>query len=288
MWNPLKNQRNEDRPANYATAGQILMVPVEHIAPNPDQPRRDVSYNGLIELAQSIMENGILNPLSIAFVGGKPILIAGERRLRAAKMAGIAEVPCIEVQVAPEQRALLALVENLQRENMNCFETAEGISRLIKTYGLTQEEAAQRLGCAQSTVANRLRLLRLDPEERQAIIDAGLSERHARALLVLDEGQRRTALENMIEKKLTVAQSEKMIENLVQNKTTKKRNTPPVRDIRVFINTVNHALDAMKQAGLSASSKKNETMEYIEYVVRIQKDPGFIKKGQKEPLKQIG
>lgn len=250
-----------------------MLIPTKDIAPNPDQPRRDMSYEKLLELAQSISENGILNPISVAFQDGKPVLVAGERRLRAAKILGMKEVPCIVVQGVPKERAILSLIENLQRESMNCFETAEGISRLIQVYGLTQEEAASRLGCAQSTIANRLRLLRLNQEEQQLIIQAGLTERHARALLRLKEVDRKKALAAMIEKRLTVAQTEKMIDQMLGKKPgTKKLKSPPIRDIRIFINTVNHALDAMKRSGLTASSQKHETDDYIEYVVRIKKE----------------
>ncbi len=258
----------------YGVGGRVLMIPTKDIAPNPDQPRRDMSYEKLLELAQSISENGILNPISVAFQDGRPVLVAGERRLRAAKILGMKEVPCIVVEGDPRERAILSLIENLQRESMNCFETAEGISRLIQVYGLTQEEAASRLGCAQSTIANRLRLLRLNQEERQLIIQAGLTERPARALLRLKEEDRKKALAAIIEKRLTVAQTEKMIEQMLNNKTAAKKpkNPPAIRDIRIFINTVNHAIDAIKRSGLAASSQKHETDDYIEYVVRIKKE----------------
>ena len=171
MW------RNGKKKTKYQSRGQILMIPTKEICPNPDQPRREFNLEKLLELAQSIGENGMIHPLTIRFQEDKPVLIAGERRLRAAKIAGIREVPCIEMAAESAQSALLALVENLQREDMNCFEEAEGIRRLIELHGLTQEDAATRLGCAQSTIANRLRLLRLPPEERRAILAAGLTER---------------------------------------------------------------------------------------------------------------
>lgn len=143
------------------------MIPTAEIQPNPEQPRRDFSYEKLLELAQSIGENGLLHPVTVTFRDGVPVLVAGERRLRAAKIAGIREIPCIELEAEGVQRALLTLVENLQRQDMNCFETAEGMHRLIDTYGLTQEEAANRLGCSQPTIANKLRLLRLPPRGTQ-------------------------------------------------------------------------------------------------------------------------
>lgn len=167
------------RPKYRQDERRLLLVPVGDILPNPDQPRREFAYDKLLELAQSIDENGLLNPVTITLRGDKPVLVAGERRLRAAKIAGLREIPCLVVEADGERSALMALVENLQREDMNVFEQAEGIQRLIQVYGLTQEEASNRLGCAQSTVANKLRLLRLNSEQRARITEAGLSERHA-------------------------------------------------------------------------------------------------------------
>src|SRR5690554_1114347 len=137
----LKNSNRK-----YKSNGRILMIPVDEINSNPDQPRREFSYERLIELAQSITENGLLHPITVTFNDNKPVLIAGERRLRAAKIAGMREIPCIVLQASGPRAALLTLIENLQREDINCFEEAEGIKRLIEVHGITQEEAAQQLG----------------------------------------------------------------------------------------------------------------------------------------------
>lgn len=248
------------------------MIPTADILPNPEQPRREFSFEGLLELAQSISENGLLNPVTITFQEDKPVLIAGERRLRAAKIAGIKELPCIVSQADDLHIALLSLIENLQRENINCFEEAEGIQRLIKVYGLTQEEAANKLGCTQPTIANRLRLLRLSEEERNCIIASGLTERHARTLLRIDnQDMRLIALDHIIKEKLNVTQSERLIEDMIQGKEKRKRPVPLIRDVRLFINTVNHAVDTMRRSGIEASAEKTETDEYIEYYVRIPK-----------------
>lgn len=263
----------------YKTSGHILLIPTGDIQPNPDQPRKEFGYEKLLELAQSIGENGILNPLTIRFQQDKPVLVAGERRLRAAKIAGIREVPCIEVDGEGSRSALLALIENLQRQDMNCFEEAEGIRRLITVYGLTQEEAANRLGCSQPTIANRLRLLRLEPGERRAILNAGLTERHARALLRFnDPAVRAVALKKMIDGNLNAAQSDRLIEEMLQGlggqasqKKQARRPLPLVRDVRLFLNTVNNAVDTMRRSGIDASAEKTETEEFIEYVVRIPK-----------------
>ncbi len=254
----------------YATRGQVWMIPTGDILPNPNQPRKEFALDKLIELAQSISENGVLQPLTVSLETGKPVLIAGERRLRAARIAGLREVPCVEVEADARQRRVLALVENLQREDMNCFETAEGIRELMDTYELTQCEAAQQLGYSQSAVANKLRLLRLPPEEREILLAAGLTERHARALLRLDVRQlRRHALERMVKEKLTVAQSERLVEDLLAGRVRRRPAKPLVRDVRVFFNTVNHALDIMRRGGIAAESQRRDEEEYIEYIVRI-------------------
>ena len=223
MWGKEKKPK-------YTSSGNVWMIPTAEIQPNPEQPRRDFSYEKLLELAQSIGENGLLHPITVTFRDGVPVLVAGERRLRAAKIAGMREIPCIELEAEGERRAVLTLVENLQRQDMNCFETAEGLHRLIDTYGLTQEEAASRLGCSQPTIANKLRLLRLPPEERSAIIGSGLTERHARALLrIEDAALRRVALGRIIEGRLTAAQSDKLVDDFLKGKIKRKRPLPVVR-----------------------------------------------------------
>lgn len=262
------------RKSRYKYSGRILLIPTNDIQSNPDQPRRTFSYEKLLELAQSIGENGLLNPVSVTFREDKPVLVAGERRLRAAKIAGMKQIPCIEVEADESKAALLTLIENLQREDMNCFEEAEGIKRLIRVYGLTQEEASHQLGCAQSTVANRLRILKLSQEEREIIIKEGLTERHARTLIRLPEGPKRmAALLRIAQGRLNVAQSERLVEEILETREDEKRRKPMplVRDVRLFINTVSHAVDTMRRSGIEASAEKIETEEYIEYLVRIPK-----------------
>ncbi len=254
----------------YTARGQVWMIPTGDIAPNPNQPRKEFALDKLVELAQSISENGILQPLTVSMETGSPVLVAGERRLRAARIAGLREVPCVEVSADERARRVLTLVENLQREDMNCFETAEGIRELMDTYELTQCEAAQQLGYSQSAVANKLRLLRLSPEERQILLTAGLTERHARALLRLDVREmRRHALERMVKEKMTVAQTERLIDDLLAGKVRRRPAKPLVRDVRVFFNTVNHALEIMRRGGIAAESQRRDEEEYIEYIVRI-------------------
>ena len=256
----------------YATRGQVWMVPVGEIRPNPDQPRREFPLEKLVELAQSISENGILQPLTVRMESGGPVLIAGERRLRAARIAGLREVPCVAVEVEDRGRQVLTLIENIQREDMNCFEVAAGIRQLMDKHEMTQWEAAQQLGLSQSAVANKLRLLRLPEEERSQLIAAGMGERHARALLRLEDGEsRQRALKRMTEQKMTVAQTERMVEEMLAGRQRRRPAKPLVRDIRVFFNTVNHALDIMRRGGIPAESHRREEEDFIEYVVRIPK-----------------
>ena len=258
----------------YEERGRVWMIPTGDIQPNPQQPRRDFPLDKLVELAQSISENGILQPLTITMESGVPVLVAGERRLRAARIAGLAQVPCVEVTAEARRRQVLTLVENLQREDMNCFEIAQGIRDLIDTYELTQTEAAQQLGYSQAAVANKLRLLRLPPETRERLIAAGMTERHARALLRLENRTlREAALTRIVGERLTVAQTERMVEDMLNGRARRRPARPLVKDVRIFFNTMNHALDIMRRGGIDAQSRRLDGEDYIEYVVRIPKTP---------------
>ena len=257
---------------HYKSHGNVLLIPTADIRPNPSQPRREFPLAGLVELAQSISENGILQPLSVSMDTGEPVLIAGERRLRAARIAGLSEVPCIQIEAEDRRRQALTLIENLQRQDMNCFEVAQGIRHLIDSHELTQCEAAHQLGMSQSAVANKLRLLRLPEDERADMMAAGLSERHARALLRLENGERRRlVLSRVISGKLTVAATERLVEEVLAGAVRRKPAKPLVRDVRVFFNTVNHALDIMRRGGIPAEGHRRDGEDYIEYVVRIPK-----------------
>ena len=178
----------------------------------------------------------------------------------------------MEVHAEARQRQVLTLIENLQRQDMNCFEEAQGIRCLMDNYELTQCEAAYQLGMSQSAVANKLRLLRLTEEERRTLIEGGFSERHARALLRLADGaQRWQVIEKMRKEKLTVAQTERVVEDLLADRVRRRPAKPLIRDVRVFFNTVNHALSIMRRGGIAAESTQREEDDYIEYVVRIPK-----------------
>lgn len=260
-------------PKNKANC-QIQLLPHDSILPNPYQPRVRFDFNELEGLAVSIRTNGILQPINVRRLqDGKYELISGERRLRAARMVGITKIPCVVMDVSDEQSALFAIIENIQRQNLDFFEEAVAIERLITIHGLTQEEIAKKLGKAQSTLSNKLRLLKLPEELRDRISCAGLTERHARALLNLpDNLTRGKVLDIIIERHLTVSESERLVADA--NRRKKARNKPSMRgykDMRIFLNTLNHAVDAIRKAGIEADTAKSETDEYFEYVIRISK-----------------
>ena len=208
-----------DMEKNRYQSNRIYQIPIERIVPNPRQPRRHFDEKALEVLADSIRQHGILQPLSVQKGSGGYVLVAGERRLRAAGMAGLTRVPCILLQASERDSALLALIENLQRCDLHYMEEAAAIARLISTFQMSQEEAAKRLGRSQSAVANKLRLLRLSPRCVELLREYGLTERHARTLLRLeDEEAQLSALRHIGEKGLNVAASEEYIEELLQKK----------------------------------------------------------------------
>jgi len=258
-------------------SGRVVFLPVTQIMPNPNQPRSGFQQDGLEELADSIREHGILQPLSVRRRARGYELISGERRLRAAKLAGLTEVPCLLVQASDVQSSLLALVENLQRRDLDFVEEAKALSQLISTFHLSQEEAARRLGKSQSAVANKLRLLKLPPEVLSELRQAGLTERHARALLRLsDPDLQKKALEHIIRHQLTVARTEEYIESLLLTLTDRplrRKRTYVIRDVRLFLNTVTRGLSLMQQAGVDAQCGQEETDESILLTIRIPKAP---------------
>lgn len=264
----LKKQ-NKLRPES-----KIFSVSQSDILPNPNQPRKRFDYDELEGLAQSIRANGILQPLIVrALENGQYELVAGERRLRAARLIGMTKIPCIVSEISESDSAVFAVLENLQRQDLDYFEEAEALATLISDYHISQDELAKKLGKAQSTLSNKLRLLRLSDEMRYKITRAGLSERHARALLTIDdEVQRARALAIIIDRHLNVSESETLIEQMLRkNETPKKQMLRGFKDIRIFINTLNNAVDTIRRAGIDADSVKTETDEYVEYIVRIPK-----------------
>jgi len=274
-------------------AGAVLLLAPGEILPNPYQPRRRFETKELESLADSILENGILQPLTVRKCeqGGGYELIAGERRLRAARLAGLQQVPCLLVQVSDERSALLALVENIQRQDLGFFEEARAIQRMMDAYGLTQEQMAKTLGKAASTLSNKLRLLKLPPAMRGQITAAGLTERHARALLRVESPALRQQILDMVTaRELNVQETDRLIDVRLQEnaavgaeaaagqQTQKRRAIRLVRDVRLFVNTIHHAVDAMRSSGIPALSEATESEEYLIYTVRIPKEPASVRR----------
>ncbi|HIQ87736.1 MAG TPA: ParB/RepB/Spo0J family partition protein [Candidatus Scatomorpha gallistercoris] len=256
----------------------IVQLPVGDIDANPNQPRKLFDDERLAELSQSIAEYGVISPLTVRLHYGRYELVSGERRLRAARMAGLKKVPCIILDVDMEESGLLALVENLQRQDLDFLEEARGIENLMRLYGLSQEECARRLGRSQSAVANKLRLLRLPGDVLDSLREHGLTERHGRALLRLpDDAARRAALEHILAEGLNVAQTDRYIDSLLapapeKPKSARKRSFI-LKDVRVFLNTVSHSLDVMKKGGIAAGMRQEETEDELIVTISIPKRP---------------
>ena len=269
----------------------VTYVAVEDIVPSPVQPRQYFSPEGLEELSRSIAEHGVLQPLSVRAKGERFELIAGERRLRAAKMAGLHEVPCLVMDVDMEKSGLIALVENIQRRDLDFIEEAEGIHQLIRLFGLSQEQAARRLGKSQSAVANKLRLLRLPEDVLHRLRAEGLSERHARALLRLPDAEsQRRALDFIVDQRMNVAAAEEYIERLcaapapvLPEETTapapepeeepkpRRRSIFLMKDVRLFLNTLDRRLGMMRSGGIDAALERSESDSELTLTVRIPK-----------------
>lgn len=253
----------------YMETGRVVFLPVRTLRPNPAQPRVIFEEAGLRELASSIRLHGILQPLTVRRVNGVYELVAGERRLRAAKLAGLTEVPCLLVNMDEGQSTLAALVENLQRRDLDFIEEAQGISRLIRQYGLSQEQAALQIGKSQSAVANKLRLLRHSNQVLDRIREGGLTERHARALLKLEgEEEKLEVLERIIARTMTVSQTEKYIESLLRGQ---KKGAPERVDVRAFLRDLTENLAKIQSAGVPAVSQRSETDREITLTITIPK-----------------
>lgn len=270
-------QATRTRPA--LRRGGIIYLSIDDIYPNPVQPRKLFDDAALEELSLSIRSYGILNPLTVRLRGSRYELVAGERRLRAARLAGLREVPCILLDVNMEDASLIALVENLQRRDLDFIEEANGINQLIRMFGMSQEEAARRIGKSQSAVANKLRLLKLPQDVLEALRQNGLSERHGRALLRLPTAERqREALLYIIDNSLTVAATDAYIDALLaespeepEPEKPEARRTFVLKDVRVFLNTLSRSIDLMKQGGIDAGMRREETEDSLILTISIPK-----------------
>lgn len=255
------------------STAEIYNIPQAMIVPNPNQPRKRFDYDELENLAQSIRENGILQPITVRKREDKKYeLVSEERRLRAARLVGMVKIPSIVINIDDKNSAMFSIIENLQRQSLNFFEEAEAIEKLVGEYAMSREEVALKLGLAPSTVSNKLRILRLPEEMRFELARSGLTESHAKALLMLeDDNQRARALSIIVDRHLNVAESERMINQMINRNNRSRNPLRGIRDVRLFINTLNHAVDTIRRAGVEADAARSETEEYIEYVVRIPK-----------------
>ena len=262
----MKSRRKSD-----FLSSRVQYISLAQLSPNPQQPRRSFDEAALRELADSIRAYGILQPLTVRRTPVGYQLVAGERRMRAARMAGLREVPCLVAQVDEQDAGMLALIENLQRRDLDCFEEAAAIARLISRYGLSQEQAAEKLGKSQSAVANKLRL---EPV-RDGLRQAHLTERHARALLRLSgEAEQLAALAVIVGRSLNVAQTESYIERLLaQAQVTPPQSRPTyiIKDVRLFLNSIDRSLQMIRQCGVDADLGRRDTDSEILLTIRIPK-----------------
>lgn len=247
-------------------------VDVELIHTSPDQPRKTFSDRATQELSESIKVHGVLQPLLCVKSEDGYSLVAGERRLRAAKLAGLKSVPVTVLDKSARECAEIALIENVQRENLTFFEEAEGYARLIDEFSFTQSEIAKRISKKQSTVSNKLRLLKLPQTARVIICANGLTERHARQLLrIKDRDTLYSVLDYVVQKKLNVSQTEKYITEKLTPPPTLPQRSGKVRDVRIFVNTINKAVDLIKKAGIKPECELTERDGFVEYIIKIPK-----------------
>ncbi len=278
----LRRQHLRRRLPENGDSSKIVWIATDKIRPNRAQPRIDFESNAALRLADSVKRYGILQPLTVRVIenaadGRCFEIIAGERRFRAAVMLQMQSVPCVILEADERKSAELALVENLLRQDLNFFEMAKAIRRLIDSFDLTQEEVAKRLSLTQSAVANKLRLLRYSDQEQQFILTSGLTERHARALLKIpDPDLRKKAAEHVIKWKMNVASAEQYVDRVlceekqkaeIEKSLSKPKMKPIIKDIRLFFNSVDHAVDTIKSAGIDISSTRTELED--EYVIEI-------------------
>ena len=255
----------------YMETGRVVFLPVRSIRPNPSQPRKVFQPEPLQELADSIARHGILQPLSVRRIPGGYELIAGERRLRAGELSGLTEIPCIVMNMDDRESGLTALVENLQRQDLDYIEEARGLSFLMEKWSMSQEQVSRLIGKSQSGVANKLRLLRHSPAVLQALREHELTERHARALLKLtDDTQKLETIALVARRRMGVAQTEQYIQQLLEKKAPGQDKA----NLGAFLNQLNRSLDKIRRSGVGAITEQRETDSQLVLTITIQKNPG--------------
>lgn len=262
MLEALKNARRKYN---------VYDIPLSCIKPNPSQPRKIFETSALKELSESIKEYGVLQPITVRKVRCGYELISGERRLRASQLAGMHTIPALIINADKDKSAILALLENLQREDLSFFEIAEGYQRLINEQGMTQEDIAKKLGKSQSTIANKIRLLKLSPIVKKIIREYSLTERHARTLLNLDSEKQLEAARIICDNNLNVRQSEELVSKMLKDKVKKHQTVkiPGLKDMRLFTNTVKQAVNLMRENGVDANMEQNDFDWGIEYIIKV-------------------
>ena len=253
-----------------------VLLPIEEIMPNPYQPRRMFDLTGLSELAESIKQVGVITPISVRNAPGGYELICGERRLRAAKIAGLKKIPAVILELSDKESAIVAITENLQRKDLSFFEEAESMQNLIEFHAMTQEAVAQKLGKSQAAVANKIRLLKLPESVRRVINEGNLCERHARAFLRLPlESLQLAAAKRAVELQMNVSSTEKMVQKMLEEepkkKFIKKEDSTFAKTSRLFKNTVEKTIEMLKKSGMKPTISEKESEDYIEYTIKLEK-----------------
>lgn len=257
---------------------EIKHIPIDFIRPNPYQPRKNFDKKSLEELSQSIKMFGLIQPISVRKLQNNSYeLIAGERRLRASELAKFKKIPAIIVKYRDNESAMIALIENLQREDLNFIEEAEGYNNLIIDHGFTQQELAEKIGKSQSTIANKLRVLKLPVDIKKDLVENNLTERHGRALLKLpDYDLKRKVLDRIIQEDLNVSKSEELVKDILdeltkEDSTEKKRNIKGLISTKIYLNTIKKAFNVIKDSGIGAKYAEKDKGEYLEVVIQIPK-----------------
>ncbi|MCT4633334.1 MAG: ParB/RepB/Spo0J family partition protein [Firmicutes bacterium] len=253
---------------------EVSIVKLKDIEPNPHQPRTVFDENSLVELSDSIKNYGILQPVTVKYLGNdKYQLVMGERRYRASLLLGLETIPCIIVDIDDDKSAMVAMIENLQREDLNFFEEAIGYHKLINEHGISQKELSSKIGKNQSTISNKLRILALSDEERIIIVEAGLSERHSRALIKVDDlDLRMSILNTVIEKKLNVKQTEELIDRRLKIDKKKRQKVFSKINYKIYVNTIKTAFKSIKDTGVDIEYEEDDFEDYIEVKMRIPKN----------------
>lgn len=276
-------KKKKDLKEKPKTQSAVILIPVEQIIPNPNQPRKTFKDESLTELAESIRTFGVIQPIQVRKVDNELYeLVSGERRLRASKLAGIQEIPAMEVTISDKDSAVIAIIENVQREDLSFFEEAESYRQLIKYYDITQEQVAALIGKSQSFVANKIRLLKLDDRVIQAVKTNQLSERHARALLKIpDEAIQREVIEQIHKQDLNVKKTEALVEKVREEVMTnnydekitpgKKARVKSFINAQIYINTIKSAFKVVKENKRSAKYKETEKDDRIVITITIPK-----------------